>query len=129
MARVIGIGGVFFKSQDPKKLGAWYRKHLGIDVQDWGGAMFPWKEPKDSGRERFTLWSPFDAKTKRFAPSKLPYMLNLVVDDLDALVKKLRRARVAIDPKGIEASDFGRFAWVQDPDGRRLELWEPPRRP
>lgn len=128
MAHVVGIGGVFFHSKDPAKLGAWYRKHLGFDVQDWGGAMFPWEAPKPGGRQRFTLWSPF-ADTKYFAPSKAPYMLNFIVDDLDALLKKLRRAKVRFDKKPIAEGEFGRFAWVFDPEGRKLELWEPPRVP
>lgn len=128
MARVVGIGGVFFHSKDPKKLGAWYRKHLGVDVQAWGGAVFPWESPKPGGRQRFTVWSPF-ADTKDFAPSKLPYMLNFIVDDLDGLMKKLRRAKARVDKKPIDENEFGRFAWVFDPEGRKLELWEPPRVP
>ena len=126
MAKVIGIGGFFFKSRDGKKLGAWYRKNLGVDVQDWGGASFQWEETPRSKHQRFTVWSPFAADTKHFAPSREPYMINFIVDDLGALVKKLRRARVKIDAKGIEDSEYGRFAWVMDPEGRKLELWEPP---
>lgn len=129
MAKVVGIGGVFFKSKDPKKLGAWYRKHLGVDVQPWGGAVFPWKAAKPSGRQRFTVWSPFAADTKYFAPAREPYMVNFIVDDLDALLAQLRRARVKIDPKPMEQSELGRFAWIFDPEGRKLELWEPPREP
>lgn len=125
MARVVGLGGVFFKSKDPKKLGAWYRKHLGVDVQDWGGAAFDWREGAKGNRQRFTAWTPFPAKTKYFAPQKHPYMLNFIVDDLVALLSKLRRAKVKIDRKPMEVSEFGRFAWVYDPEGRKLELWEP----
>lgn len=126
MAKVIGVGGIFFKSKDGKKLGAWYRKNLGFDVQSWGGAVFDWEEKPASKHQRFTVWSPFASDTKHFAPSREPYMINFIVDDLDALLKKLRKARVKIDKKGVEASEFGRFAWVMDPDGRKLELWEPP---
>ena len=126
MAKVIGVGGIFFKSKDGKKLGAWYRKNLGVDVQAWGGAVFPWEEKPSSAHQRFTVWNPFAKDTKHFAPSREPYMINFIVDDLDALMKKLRKARVKIDAKGIEASEYGRFAWVMDPDGRKLELWEPP---
>lgn len=128
MAKVIGIGGVFFTSKDPKKLGAWYRKHLGVDVESWGGAVFQWSQERKSPRQAFTVWSPFPADTTYFAPSKLPYLLNFVVDDLDGLLKKLRRAKVRIDEKPVEASEFGRFAWVFDPEGRKLELWEPPKK-
>jgi len=126
MARVLGIGGFFFTSKNPKKLGAWYRKHLGVNVEGWGGAMFPWDVK--SSRQAYTVWSPFPPNTKYFAPSKLPYMLNLVVDDLGALVTKLKRAKVRFDKKPMEENDFGRFAWVFDPDGRKLELWEPPKK-
>ena len=126
MAKVIGVGGIFFKSKNPKKLGAWYRKNLGVDVQAWGGAAFSWEEEPKSARERSTVWSPFAADTRHFAPSRERYMVNYIVDDLDALVKKLRKARVKIDAKGIEDSEYGRFAWAIDPEGRKLELWEPP---
>ncbi len=128
MARVIGIGGIFFKSKDRKKLQGWYRKHLGVNIQPWGGAAFQWEEKPKATRQRFTVWSPFAADTRYFAPSRESYMLNFIVDDLDALLKRLRRGRVKIDAKGIEASEYGRFAWVMDPEGRKLELWEPPKK-
>ena len=126
MAKVLGVGGVFFKSKNPKKLGAWYRKNLGVDVQPWGGATFQWETKQKTRHERFTVWSPFPADTRHFRPSREPYMINFIFDDLDALLKKLRKARVKVDAKGIEASEYGRFAWVMDPEGRKLELWEPP---
>ena len=128
MARVIGVGGVFFKSKSGKKLTAWYAKHLGVSVEAWGGAAFPWEEKPASRHQRFTVWSPFPADTKHFG-SRSDFMLNLIVDDLDAVLKRLRRGKVKPDPKGIEASEYGRFAWVKDPDGRKLELWEPPLKP
>ena len=124
MAKVLGVGGVFFKSKNPKKLGAWYRKNLGVDVEAWGGAAFQWDTK--TAHQRFTVWSPFPASTGHFKPSREPYMINFIVDDLGALVKKLRKARAKVDAKGIEASEYGRFAWVMDPEGRKLELWEPP---
>ena len=129
MPKVIGVGGIFFKSKNGKKLGAWYRKFLGLDVQDWGGATFQWEEKPKSPHQRFTVWSPFSADTKHFAPSREPYMINFIVDDLEGLMKKLRKGRVKIDAKGIESSEYGRFAWVMDPEGRKLELWEPPLKP
>ena len=97
MAKVIGVGGIFFKSKDGKKLGAWYRKNLGVDVQAWGGAVFPWEEKPSSAHQRFTVWNPFAKDTKHFAPSREPYMINFIVDDLGALIAKLRKARVKID--------------------------------
>ena len=127
MAKVVGVGGIFFKSKNPKKLGVWYRKNLGVDVQPWGGAAFQWETK--SAHQRFTVWSPFPAGTRHFQPSTAPYMINLIVDDLDALLKKLRKSRVMVDARGVEASEYGRFAWVMDPEGRKLELWEPPLRP
>ena len=126
MAKVLGIGGVFFKAKNPKKLGAWYRKNLGFEVQPWGGATFEWDAK--SPTHRTTVWTPFPENTDQFAPSSEPYMLNFIVDDLEALMKKLRKARVKIDARGIEASEYGRFAWIIDPEGRKLELWEPPRK-
>lgn len=123
MAKAIGIGGVFFKSKNPKKLSAWYQKHLGVKLESWGGAIFPW-EPSD--RQRLTVWTAIDAKSKHFAPQKEPYMFNYIVDDLVALIAQLKRAKVKIDKKGIEDSDHGKFAWVFDPEGRKVELWEPP---
>ena len=128
MAKVLGVGGIFFKSKSPRKLAAWYQKHLGVDVASWGGAQFQWEQPK-SARERFTVWSPFPEDTKYFAPSREKFMINLVVDDLDGVIARLLKARIQIDPKGVEVSDFGRFAWVMDPDGRLLALWEPPLKP
>lgn len=129
MAKVIGVGGIFFKTKNAKKLGEWYRKNLGVEVQDWGGAVFPWREEKEPRHQRFTVWSPFAGDTKHFKPSKLPFMVNFIVDDLDAVVARLKKNRVKIDPKGIEASEYGRFAWLMDPGGLKLELWEPPLNP
>jgi len=124
MAKVLGIGGVFFTSKNPKRLAAWYRRALGFDIEPWGGAVFPWKE--SATHQRATLWSPF-SDGGYFKPSKLPFMVNLVVDDLDALLASLKKKRVKVEPRR-EDSDFGRFAWVMDPEGRKLELWEPPRK-
>lgn len=126
MGKVIGIGGVFFKSKNPKKLNAWYRDHLGLDVSEWGGTTFSWDSKDGAKRDRQTLWTPFAADTKHFAPSKESFMVNFMVDDLAGLMKKLKAAKVKIDKKGIEASEYGNFAWIIDPDGRKVELWEPP---
>jgi len=123
MARVTGIGGVFIKSRDPKALSAWYAKHLGIQLNDWGGAAFDWSDevPATTGT---TAWSVFPEDTKHFGPGNQTAMINYRVDDLDALIEQLSAAGVTIDPKRDEAS-YGKFAWIVDPDGNRVELWQP----
>jgi predicted enzyme related to lactoylglutathione lyase len=121
MAKVIGMGGIFFKSRDPKALNAWYARHLGLPVDDWGGARFS----EDEKRKGYTLWSPFAADTNYFAPSTQPYMINFRVDDLNGLLAQLREAGVTVDER-VEDSEFGRFGWIIDPEGTRVELWQPP---
>jgi predicted enzyme related to lactoylglutathione lyase len=125
MKRVTGIGGVFFKSKDPKALGAWYKTHLGINVEDWGGAVFRWKEPENPNGVGTTVWSPFAENTNYFAPSSAPFMINYRVEDLRALLAQLRSEGVQVEEK-VEESDFGKFGWVIDPEGNKLELWQPP---
>jgi len=124
MERVTGIGGIFFKSDDPKKLYEWYEKYLGIKVDPQYGKMFEWQQ-KD-GKPAGTAWSIFPRDTKYFDPSRAGFMVNYRVDDLDALLEALRAEGVWIDPKREDA-DYGRFAWITDPDGNRIELWEPPK--
>lgn len=121
MAKVIGFGGMFFKARDPQALSAWYAKHLGIKIEDFGGAMFA----EDSARPGHIVWAPFKQDTKYFAPSDKPYMMNFRVDDLHALLAQLRGAGVQVDAK-VDESEYGRFGWIMDPDGNRVELWEPP---
>jgi predicted enzyme related to lactoylglutathione lyase len=127
MQRVTGIGGIFFKARDAESLRAWYRRHLGIDVQEWGGVSFEGREAGPGERSTSTIWSVFAGDTKYFEPSTAPFMINYRVDDLDALLAALRSEGCAVDDR-VEASEFGRFGWVMDPEGNRLELWEPPRR-
>jgi predicted enzyme related to lactoylglutathione lyase len=117
MARITGIGGIFFKSPDPKALAAWYRDVLGLAVEDWGGAMVPHAAPG------YALWNPFKADTGHFAPSTREFMVNFVVDDLDGLVSQLEARSVAVI--GRDDGDYGRFAWIVDPDGTKIELWQP----
>ncbi|MEJ6007083.1 VOC family protein [Paucibacter sp. AS339] len=126
--RITGIGGIFIKSQDPERLRAWYREHLGIDVQAWGGTSFAWQTPERPEPNGSTIWSIFDAKAEPdyFAPSKSGFMVNYRVDDLEALLSTLRAEGCEVDPK-TEVSEFGKFGWVMDPDGHRVELWEPPK--
>jgi predicted enzyme related to lactoylglutathione lyase len=117
MARVTGIGGIFFKARDPLAMREWYRKHLGLDIESWGGLAF-------DASTGVTVWSIFPETSKHFAPSTAPFMINYRVDDVTALVETLRAEGCAVDDK-IDSSEQGRFAWVMDPEGNRIELWEP----
>lgn len=123
--RVSGIGGVFFKARDPKSLAAWYRQSLGIDLAAGAPyALFRWRERDDSSREGTTVWSLFASDTKYFAPSAAPFMINYRVRNLDAMLAQLRALGVAVDAKVVE--DFnGKFTWIVDPEGNKIELWEP----
>jgi len=121
--KVIGVGGVFLKSQDKARLSAWYSDQLGIEQGEYGG-MFQWRSFEDPQREHVTAWNIFPAASKYFDHSRAPFMINYIVDDLDALLAKLEQAGVEIDPQR-DNHDYGRFAWVYDPDGNKIELWEP----
>jgi predicted enzyme related to lactoylglutathione lyase len=125
MKRVTGIGGIFFKANDPAALGEWYRRHLGIDIQEWGGAMFNWKDSAGPAGEGSTVWNLFKADTTYFAPSTSPFMVNYRVDDLPALLTALREEGCNVDEK-MDESEYGKFGWVMDPEGNRIELWQPP---
>jgi len=118
MKRVTGIGGIFFKARDPVALGEWYRRHLGIDVQSWGGAAFE----ATTGE---TAWAIFPATSDSFAPSGAPFMINYRVADLAAVLDALRSEGCQVDDR-VDSSEQGRFGWVMDPEGNRIELWEPP---
>lgn len=125
MKRVTGIGGVFFKSRDPRALGDWYRKHLGLNVEEWGGVAFRWATPENPTGIGTTIWSPFKDDTAYFAPSTASFMINFRVDDLDALLSALRAEGCNVDQK-VDVSEYGKFGWVMDPEGNRVELWQPP---
>ncbi len=125
MKRVTGIGGIFFKSDDPEKLYAWYEEHLCLKRSSGEAVVFKWRHA-DDGREGTTVWGIFPRSTKYFDPSRSPFMLNFRVDDLDALLAALRAEAVEVDEK-IEEYEYGRFAWIMDPEGNRIELWEPPK--
>ena len=123
--RVIGLGGIFFKARDPKKMYEWYAKHLGIEGKPGQGAMFHWRRADDPKQESLTVWSIFPDNTKYFDPSTSPLMINYQVENMDALLDALRAEGVTIDKH--EAHEYGKFAWVIDPEGNRIELWEPPK--
>ena len=125
MQRVTGIGGVFFHAKDPARLRDWYKKHLGIDVQDWGGAAFPWADADGKPTGGTTVWSIGQAGNDYFAPSKAPFMVNYRVADLHALLAALRKEGCDVLEK-VDESEFGKFGWVMDPEGNKVELWEPP---
>ena len=118
---VTGIGGVFFKASDPAALAAWYRDLLGLPVEPDGHATF--HGPRGHAALA-TIWAPFPADTRYFEPSRAPFMVNYRVRDLDALLRRLRRAGAAVDER-VEEHPYGRFGWAQDPEGNRFELWEP----
>ena len=124
MKRVIGIGGIFFKCNDQKEVRNWYEKHLGIHSEDWGGT-FPWRRQENPEVETYTAWSPFKADTNYFSPSSHDYMVNYQVEDLNGLLATLREEGVKVIGD-IEDSEFGKFGWIMDPEGRKIELWEPP---
>ena len=123
MKRVTGIGGIFFKANDPDTLKQWYREHLGIEA-DQHGATFEWRDAEDPSKPGQTVWSLFPANTEYFNPSTAPFMINYRVADLDGLLTALREAGVWVADK-VESYDFGRFGWIMDPEGNRIELWEP----
>lgn len=123
MKNVTGIGGIFFKTQEPEKLKDWYRQNLGIE-SDAYGAIFEWRHADEPDRPGKTIWSPFSQDTTYFDPSTQPFMINYRVANLDALLAELRSAGVAVDDR-VEEYEYGRFAWIMDPEGNRIELGEP----
>jgi predicted enzyme related to lactoylglutathione lyase len=122
MARVLGVGGIFFKARDPAALGAWYRDALGLDVKDWGGAIIlPDAMAAHPGAA--TIFSPFKADTTYFEPSTKDFMINLAVDDLDGMLARL--AQHGVEAKVLPDEANGRFAHIVDPEGTKIELWQP----
>jgi predicted enzyme related to lactoylglutathione lyase len=125
MKRVTGVGGIFFKAKDPKALQAWYKQHLGIDVQSWGGAAFEWSDALGNPIKGTTAWSISGAESKQFAPSESTFMVNYRVADLHALLSALRDEGCNV-LENTDDSEYGKFGWVMDPEGNKVELWEPP---
>ena len=125
MKRVTGIGGIFFKAKDAPALQAWYKRHLGIDVQEWGGTAFTWTDADGTPTGGMTVWSVFPQDAEQFAPSDAAFMVNYRVEDLHAVVAALRAEGCNVLDK-IDDSEYGTFAWVIDPEGNKVELWQPP---
>jgi len=125
VTRVTGIGGIFFKAKDPVALRAWYMKHLGIDVQDWGGAAFRWTDEAGNPTSGTTIWSVGGADGDQFAPGKSSFMINYRVADLHGLLAVLRGEGCNVLEK-TEDSEYGKFGWVIDPETNKVELWQPP---
>jgi predicted enzyme related to lactoylglutathione lyase len=125
MKRVTGIGGIFFKARDPVALRAWYQKHLGIDVQDWGGTAFRWADEAGKPMQGTTIWSVGGPDNDYYAPSKASFMINYRVKNLAALLQALREEGCNALAK-TDDSEFGKFGWVMDPEGNKVELWQPP---
>ncbi|MGB0883746.1 MAG: VOC family protein [Flavobacteriales bacterium] len=119
--RVTGIGGLFFKSEDPKASKAWYKKHLGFDTDDYG-CTFWWKDKE--GQDSSSQWSPFAKNTSYFEPSKKDFMFNYRVENLDELLVELKKEGVALVGEP-EVFEYGKFAWILDNEGNKIELWEP----
>ena len=123
MARVTGIGGVFFKAKDHQGLAAWYAKHLGLQLESFGGAVLRW--PTDRANdEGLTVWHLAKHDSEWFAPSPSSFMINYRIDDMDGMIRQLAEGGIAL-VNGPEQQPNGRFAWVMDPEGNKVELWEP----
>lgn len=126
MKRVIGIGGIFFKATNPKKLAAWYKEHLGLPIDEsYGGYTFNWKDSSQRPDKGYTIWSPFERDTEYINPSEKDFMFNFIVEDLEALLDVLESEGIK-QVGEMEDSEFGKFAWIMDPEDNKIELWEPP---
>ncbi len=123
--KVTGLGGVFFKTDDPQASREWYKLHLGIESETWG-AQFYWRDKDNPEKLEYSVWSPFKKASDYFEPSKKDFMINYRVDDLVALLKLLKESGIESVGEMVD-DEFGKFAWIMDPDGNKLELWEPPK--
>lgn len=124
MAKVTGIGGVFFKSKDPNQLREWYNQNLGFEAKSWG-AMFEWRNKDNTELEGVTVWNAFPETSTKFDPSTKEFMMNYIVEDLEGLIAQLKEAGVTVLDE-IAASEYGKFVHILDPEGNAIELWEPP---
>lgn len=125
MKRVTGIGGIFFKAKDAPALRAWYKRHLAIDVQEWGGTAFTWADADGKPVGGMTVWSVATQESSQFTPSTASFMINYRVEDLHAVVAALKAEGCNVLDE-ISDSEYGKFGWVIDPEGNKVELWEPP---
>ncbi|CAN5162814.1 VOC family protein [soil metagenome] len=125
MTRVTGIGGIFFKAADAAALREWYSRHLGISLEDWGGTAFSWQTPANPSGVGTTVWSVFEESSTYFAPSTARFMINYRVEDLHEILGALRAEGCDVADK-VDESELGKFGWVMDPEGNRIELWQPP---
>ena len=123
LKKATGIGGIFFKCKDPRKMREWYKIHLGLNTNQYG-TVFEWRQGADTTKKGFTQWSPFSEKTKYFEPSTKDFMINYRVENLEALIDQLRKDSVTIVDK-IETADYGKFIHIMDIEGNKIELWEP----
>jgi predicted enzyme related to lactoylglutathione lyase len=123
LKKVTGIGGIFFKCRDPKKMKEWYNNNLGFNTDNYG-TVFEWWQGADSTKKGFTQWSPFNEKTKYFEPSTKDFMINYRVDNIETLVEELKKNGVTITDT-IATYDYGKFVHIMDIEGNKLELWEP----
>lgn len=127
-ARVTGIGGIFFRARRPARLAAWYRKHLGLPIDDqWLGWNFEWRDARRPARKGQTVWSIFDPDTKYFGRGRQGHMINYRVANLRKVLAELKKEGVWVDPR-VEESEYGTFGWIKDGEGNRIELWQPPRK-
>lgn len=128
MAQVLGVGGIFFACEDVDATRGWYERVLGMTAEAFGAFILPYTQATDRhGPAAVSVFTPFPRDADYFAPSDLPFMINLMVDDLDAMLARVDAEGVA-QVKPREDSDYGAFAWIMDPDGRKIELWQPPSR-
>ena len=123
MAKILGLGGLFFKAKRPAQLAKWYAKWLGLAIEDWGGIRFLGSSLPPTA---YTVWKPFAASTDYFRPSRKGFMFNLVVDDLDEMLARIADSGAKV-LKEREQGEFGRFGWFVDPEQNKVELWEPPK--
>lgn len=123
MKRVTGLGGLFIKCKDPKSMYEWYEKHLGM-AREHGVVSFNWRDADEPERTGTTAWALFPETTQYFEPSRSPFMMNLRVENLEQLLAALRAEGVQVDDK-VESHEYGKFGWIMDPEGNRIELWEP----